>query len=331
MARPQVSVVIPAYNAATFLRRAVDSVRAQTWTDWEIVIVDDASTDGTFGVATALRRELGDRLQIIRQRSGGASAARNTGITAAHGRFIAFLDADDEFLPDRLERQLDFFNRQPQLGLIFSDYRVVRLDGSIARRFDDPGILARHAPCEEIAPKLRALAPDFFAFLLRQHFISPITALVRRDVLGAQIRYPVGLDYWEERVFFLEVARAAPAGWIDAPLAINHHVAGSLSRSDTLRNLVHRVRAMEEMERRFGDAGPDALRQVRGELADCIRALALAHYKQRNYAPAAELFSRSLRLEPSLRGAVHWLQAAVRAIPAAQAAISDTDTSQPIR
>src|ERR1700691_732220 len=103
---PRISVVVPAYNAAVYLPHAIDSVLAQTYPDWEIVIVDDGSTDNTCAVVDSYRPTLQDKLQYIHQPNRGVSAARNTGIRAARGQFIALLDGDDVWLPHRLERGL---------------------------------------------------------------------------------------------------------------------------------------------------------------------------------------------------------------------------------
>lgn len=99
---PEVSVIIPTYNAAHFLPQAVDSVRAQTFRDVEILVVDDGSTDNT---ETAILG-LGSSVRYFRQPNAGVAVARNRGIAEARGRFVAFLDADDTWYPHKLERQL---------------------------------------------------------------------------------------------------------------------------------------------------------------------------------------------------------------------------------
>ncbi|HYG55797.1 MAG TPA: glycosyltransferase family 2 protein [Burkholderiales bacterium] len=110
MPPPAVSVILPAYNAAATLGFAVQSVRRQTWRDWELIVVDDGSRDGTAELAQELAR-LEGRLRLIRQPNRGVSAARNAGIEAARGRYLAFLDADDLWLPRKLARQLEFMRR----------------------------------------------------------------------------------------------------------------------------------------------------------------------------------------------------------------------------
>ena len=106
-----ISVVIPAYNAGRFIRRTIDSVLAQTYTDYEIIVVDDGSTDNTAEIV----KSYGSKVRYIYQQNAGDGAARNTGIYAAKGEWIAFLDHDDEWLPEKLRLQMELLKRNPQL------------------------------------------------------------------------------------------------------------------------------------------------------------------------------------------------------------------------
>src|SRR3569833_81721 len=115
MAAMKVSVVIPAWNAQACLSRAIRSVLAQTLPPFEILVVDDGSTDAT----PSLVRQFGSPVRLIHQGHAGAAAARNTGIAAASGEYIAFLDADDEWLPRKLQRQMSL-HRDHELVLSFS-------------------------------------------------------------------------------------------------------------------------------------------------------------------------------------------------------------------
>ncbi|MBS0554041.1 MAG: glycosyltransferase family 2 protein, partial [Proteobacteria bacterium] len=112
MTEPAVTVVIPAYNAAWCIRRAVDSVLAQTFRDVELIVVDDGSTDDT----AVILRSYGNALHLVSQANGGMSSARNAGIRAARGRYVAFLDSDDRWLPDKLARQVALMTAQPDLA-----------------------------------------------------------------------------------------------------------------------------------------------------------------------------------------------------------------------
>jgi hypothetical protein len=108
-AAPMVSVIIPTYNRGWTLKTALDSVLDQTYRDYELIVVDDGSTDDT----PALLDAYGADLKVIRQANAGVSAARNTGVRAARGNYIAFLDSDDRWLPDKLRVQADFFAACP--------------------------------------------------------------------------------------------------------------------------------------------------------------------------------------------------------------------------
>lgn len=112
---PAVSVIIPAFNAEAFISETLDSVLGQTFENYEIVVVDDGSTDDTRNVVESRRDP---RIRCIRQENGGASRARNRGIKNSSGELIAFLDADDLWLPQKLERQVEAFHEDPGVGLL---------------------------------------------------------------------------------------------------------------------------------------------------------------------------------------------------------------------
>src|SRR6266852_6361254 len=114
---PLVSVIIPAYNAERFIDETLESVFKQTHDHLELILVDDGSTDGT----GAQVRAYGDRVRFIRQVNAGAGAARNRGLEVATGDYIAFLDADDLWRPEKLEVQLEIAARNPESGLIACD------------------------------------------------------------------------------------------------------------------------------------------------------------------------------------------------------------------
>lgn len=114
---PKVSVVIPAYNAMDYLPKTLESVLNQIFTDFEVLIINDGSSDNILEWASSL---LDPRIKVISQENQGVSGARNTGITHAQGEYIAFLDSDDFWQPTKLEKQLDCFEHQPDVGLVYT-------------------------------------------------------------------------------------------------------------------------------------------------------------------------------------------------------------------
>ncbi len=115
MISPKVSVIIPTYNRREYVQETIDSVLAQTYTDYEIIVIDDGSTDGT---GEALQSRYGDRIHYEWQENQGESVARNRGIELARGEYIAFLDSDDLWLPEKLEKQIAFLQKATDVGMV---------------------------------------------------------------------------------------------------------------------------------------------------------------------------------------------------------------------
>lgn len=133
MAAPRVSVVIPAWNAAAFIERTLASVAAQTFKDFEVVVVDDGSSDDTKAVVDRFLAAEGLRGRCIRQENKRIAGARNTGIRAAEAELVAFLDHDDLWRPDKLERTLAEFDAHPEADLVCHQEDVVK-DGRVVGR-----------------------------------------------------------------------------------------------------------------------------------------------------------------------------------------------------
>src|SRR6059058_153404 len=121
-----VSVVIPTFNSADYLAQAIQSVLAQTYQDFEIIVVDDASTDTTEEAV----RPYAKRICYVRQEPGGPSMARNRGILQARGELIAFLDADDLWRPTKLARQVEYLKCHPEACLVYTDFTRGHRPGS---------------------------------------------------------------------------------------------------------------------------------------------------------------------------------------------------------
>jgi glycosyltransferase involved in cell wall biosynthesis len=159
---PCVSVIIPIYNGAATIARALKSVFEQTFTDFEIICVDDGSTDRT----RAVIEQFGDRARLVQQPNSGQAAARNNGVRHSSGEFIALLDADDEWLPRRLELTVAAMLADPEAALVYSDTIVVNEAGEEVRR-------------SQIRPDT-AHAPSMDEMLTQIWPVMPSTVLMRR-------------------------------------------------------------------------------------------------------------------------------------------------------
>jgi glycosyltransferase involved in cell wall biosynthesis len=128
---PIVDVIIPAYNAAKYLPVAIESVMAQSFEDWQIVLVDDGSTDNTAEIVAPYLERLGTKLKYVYQPNGGLPAARNTAIRNSSSEFLALLDADDVWLPHRLTESLRYFEGRPKVGLNYGSVARINPEGEV--------------------------------------------------------------------------------------------------------------------------------------------------------------------------------------------------------
>jgi glycosyltransferase involved in cell wall biosynthesis len=232
-----ISAVIPAYNCEKYIARAVESVLKQTLPVQEIVVVDDGSTDGT---ADAVR-SFGEKVTLIRQANAGVSAARNTGIRAANGDWIAFLDADDEWLPEKIRLQTENLKNNPDLVWTISNYYECLCD---EKRRDE------QCPQEKINKLLngRAYFDTYFEAWQYNLWGCSDVQVVRRDVLIEAGLFPVGLPIAEDIDMWLRVAYLHPkVGFVSEPLAIYHF---GIPESGLQRN-IKQQNGIKFMERHF--------------------------------------------------------------------------------
>jgi glycosyltransferase involved in cell wall biosynthesis len=227
---PIVSVVIPTYNYGHFVVAAVESVLAQTYADFELIVIDDGSTDDT----RSRLLPFNSRIRYIHQENCGLSAARNRGIFEARGQFIGLLDADDQWHPQFLEILLPYFDRNPELVLVGSASRW-----STERSFEPvaPGTLP-----------LRGIPVDRF---LTTHPISPSAVLIRRRIFDTVGLFDTSLRSVEDRDMWIRISLAGRAGLVDRRLTWTRIHATSMSSPGNTSRMEHFDRLV--LQRAFAD------------------------------------------------------------------------------
>lgn len=216
----KITAVIPAYNAEKYIGRAIESILTQSLQVDEIIVVDDGSTDNT---AEAVR-SFGDKVKLIQQANAGECAARNSGIQAATSPWIAFLDADDEWLPDKIALQAECLRQNPSLVWVSSNY---------IRCLCDTNRKSPHLPPEKAKAYLkgRTYLPEFFRAFMTDSYGCSDTMLVQKQVLlEAGLFRPNqtragDMDMWWRIAF-----RYPQIGYVCSPLAVYHlGIPGSAS------------------------------------------------------------------------------------------------------
>ena len=211
---PLVSVIIPTYNRGWIVREAIDSVLAQDFNNFELIVVDDGSTDDTADILDDYR----ERITVLTQLNRGVSAARNRGIRSSSGRFIAFLDSDDRWLPQKLSRQIDFYDSHPDAQICQTEEIWIRN----GRR---------------VNPKTRHRKPSgkIFERSLELCLVSPSAVMIRRDLFERVGLFDENLPACEDYDMWLRVSCHYPVYLIKDPLIVKQggH-ADQLSRQPSL-------------------------------------------------------------------------------------------------
>jgi len=217
-----VSVVIPAYRARAHIGRALASVAAQTYKPRQVIVVDDGSGDGTFEAAEAMAGQMnGIALVVVRQENRGAGAARNRALGEATATYVAFLDADDEWMPEKIERSMKFFDGAPHL-LVAHDYIRTEVNGT------------EHVI--DCASRFRRAPRDPFAGLFRRGFIGTSTVIVRRDAVIAAGGFDDSLATAQDFDLWLKILAIDGATFTVFPEALTrYHVTDGSITSFTAR------------------------------------------------------------------------------------------------
>jgi len=239
------SVIIPNFNNGPTLARAIESVLGQSYPAHEIIVIDDGSSDDSRAVAESF----GDKVRYIHQANAGVSTARNNGARSATGNWLAFLDADDIYLPDRLMAHARWLQREPDLDFLFADQEQRDVDDrllhmAIAGSVFGRELVARHAGSSEIP-----LSRDDFKGFIADGFPEIRTLSLPRETFVDLGGFPTNHRIGEDMYFFIRLCAASrKGGVVNRPLAVYYIYPNSVLRKNPVAAQTAYVIALEALE-----------------------------------------------------------------------------------
>ena len=287
---PRVSVLMANYNYARFIREAIDSVLTQTMTDFELIIVDDGSTDNSREIIESYLVDPRVRFRPVDH--VGQAAAKNAGIEWARSPLLAFIDADDLWMPEKLARQVAMFDQDPSLGVVYTRRLLIDESGE-EQQYRQPAFFRG----------------DVMAEMFRDNFVCFSTSLVRRLVVEHVGMFDSGWDLAVDYEFWLRVAAHYRFDFVDEPLVKYRCGHGNLSR-----RIGERLKTALLLMRRFLGRDQHKLsdRDIHQSLAATYAHMGLC-FRPYDIAASLDWFVRSLRSDPRQRLA--WRGIANLAVP----------------
>jgi hypothetical protein len=274
---PKISVIIPVWNAMDTAPRAIASVFSQSYADYEVIVVDDGSTDDT----PAMLARFGERIRVIRQSNSGASKARNTGVSASTGEYLAFLDDDDEWMADKLAHSVPILDQEPECALVYTRGLKVDLQGRQIGSLDGQA--------------QGSASPTMKQLLERPWNVVPSQFMVRRNVFERCGGFHERLSGIEDRYFLLQ---AREHGYF-------HCVADPLLRKTSrplyptvLRREPQYDLFVELVRERYGAAAKDLIDGFSRDRAKVLKQAARILMKEGRPEDARRCLVRVIHYEP---------------------------------
>lgn len=290
-----VSVIIPAYNSSPYICDAVDSVLSQTYSNLEVIVVNDGSTDATLQVL----EKYGNRIIVIDQLNQGVAHARNAGIKAAQGEFVTFLDSDDYWFQQKVELQVKYLQQHPEMGAVYADWGRWF---PIANEFPDPLTLAPKNVNLEIDLDQSG---DLYEKLIFDFIIHTITIMIKKSVLNDIGYFDTRLKMGEDYDLWLRLSRVTKIDKLSTPLALYRANSDSITNNPPL-DINYSYVVLLDAIRTYDYLKPDgsylSKNMVQQRLADLCLDFAYQHYRYGNLYKA---------YEATLLGAKHRVSVAV--------------------
>ena len=299
---PMFSVVIPTFNRARYLPLAVDSVLRQQFGDFEIIVVDDGSTDETSKVAATY----GDRIKYLRQENRGVSAARNAGVAASHGRWVAYLDSDDEWLEGYLQRQQELISRHPSAVGVILNSAAQAIDGKETITFEERALPGGPGKWTEW------FVERAFGVIIKHHIATLQPCVIRRETLLKTRLFDESLTIAEDLDVIAQAALMGPF------VFCNQIGARIIRRKETLTNLSEQfvrsgIRTRLSWERVYErflqneSLSGTELATLRSKFASNQRALGNLYLRAGSAVESRRSYKAAWELDRSLASAVRLL------------------------
>lgn len=278
--RPKVSVIIPTYNRKDYVVEAVDSVLNQTYRNFEVIVVDDGSTDGTSEI---LKKKYDQKIRYFYKENGGCASARNYGIKFARGEYIAFLDSDDKYLPDKLEDQVGILERNTELGFVYSDSYSFgggkKLLNSSVRPDKDNSVTYA---------------------LYMMTYMANGSFLARKKYLELSGYYNESLRYNEDTDFLLRLSLYSKVYYSKKPTLL-YRVHSGRKSSNNIKLLEAVYSSSESLLKNYSDFKKRIGRKADIRLGQIKLDLSMEYAVQRDFKRALEELNSSNRHHPTIR------------------------------
>lgn len=273
---PIVAVIIPSLNQGQYIGEALDSVFAQTFRDYEVIVVDGGSTDGTRETVG----RYGDKVHFFRQDGKGVSRAKNQALDRSRSGYIAFLDADDAWYPDKLAKQVALLEAHPEYGFCSSDVDF----------FDATGIIIKGAIATEKKPRSGMVFDD----LLVNNFISSATIMLRRECFEKVGRFDEEIFYAEDTEMWLRVAKEFSLGYLPESLA-RYRVRAEARSQSFARHYASLASSFSKLRRLYPEYFSARLPLLRAAYANLYRRWGYRHFEAGEYSAARRIYLQALR------------------------------------
>ena len=277
---PTVSIIVPTLNDIEYISKALESIFVQSFKDYEIIIVDGGSTDGTLEVL----KQYEGKITFFRQKGKGVSQAKNEAIGRAKGEYITFLDADDLWYPEKLKVQIYFLNAHPEYGFCSSDVDF----------FNEEGIIINGAISREKNPRSGLVFDDLFC----NNFISSATIFLRRNCFDKAGLFNESIFFAEDTDMWLRIAKYFQLGYIPRILA-KYRVHAQARTQQFDKHYASLERIYEKLIKDDPQYFSKRKSLIRRAYYNLYRRWAYRYFEVKEYQLAREIYIRALKHQPS--------------------------------